>query len=239
MCNHYARDPEIQKELTTWREYIAWSLKVPLPDEVAALDEDVWPRREAAVVRSVSDGAFVDIMRWGVPLSLPGKRPGTKVTKHVTNVRNLDSPFWRGLLTRPEQRCLVPFTRFAEPVMGGGRAEHWFNIPSQPLAAFAGVWRTVEPITTVRPEPVEGPSLVYGNEQSGASTSSARTEASTEPAKVFAFLTCAPNPLIAPLHPKAMPVIVQPEDYQAWLSAEWKEAREIVQPFPSQLMRVG
>jgi putative SOS response-associated peptidase YedK len=36
-----------------------------------------------------------------------------------------------------------------------------------------------------------------------------------------------------------MPVILHPEDYQAWLSAEWVEARKLVQPFPSQLMAVS
>jgi putative SOS response-associated peptidase YedK len=66
------------------------------------------------------------------------------VTKHVTNVRNLDSPFWRGMLAKPGGRCLVPFTRFAEPKAGAGREEHWFSIPGQPLAAFAGVWRWAE-----------------------------------------------------------------------------------------------
>ena len=220
MCNHYANNPEIQKELSTWREYIGWSLKAPLPPELAGLDEDVWPKREAAVVRdSVADGgAVADIMRWGVPLSLPGKRAGSVVTKHVTNVRNLDSPFWRGMLTRPEQRCLVPFTRFAEPKMGAGREEHWFSISDQPLAAFAGVWRWVET------------PLQAGLDLGGEAPSQQ---------KVFAFLTCEPNPLVAPLHPKAMPVILHPEDYTAWLTADWEEARKLVQPFPSQLMTVG
>jgi len=41
----------------------------------------------------------------------------------------------------PTRRCLVPFTSFAEPVIGGGRGEHWFNIRGRPLAAFAGSWR--------------------------------------------------------------------------------------------------
>ena len=59
------------------------------------------------------------------------------------------------------------------------------------------------------------------------------------PQKLFAFLTCEPNPLVAPLHPKAMPVILHPEDYATWLTADWEEARKLVQPFPSQLMTVG
>lgn len=44
--------------------------------------------------------------------------------------------------------------------------------------------------------------------------------------KAFAFLTCEPNPLVAPIHPKAMPVILHEEDYDRWLAA----------PYPSQLM---
>ena len=59
------------------------------------------------------------------------------------------------------------------------------------------------------------------------------------PQKLFAFLTCEPNPLVAPLHPKAMPVILHQEEYTTWLTAEWAEARKLVQPFPSQLMTVG
>jgi putative SOS response-associated peptidase YedK len=51
---------------------------------------------------------------------------------------------------------------------------------------------------------------------------------------VFAFLTCEPNPLVGVLHPKAMPVILQPEDYQDWLDGGTVE--KLAVPFPSQLM---
>ena len=225
MCNHYANNPEIQKELSTWREFIGWSLKAPLPPELAGLDEDVWPKREAAVVRdSVADGgAVADIMRWGVPLSLPGKRAGSVVTKHVTNVRNLDSPFWRGMLTKPDGRCLVPFTRFAEPKAGAGHEEHWFSIPGQRLAAFAGVWSQR---TASNPEAPAQAGLDLGGDRPA-------------PQKVFAFLTCEPNPLVAPLHPKAMPVILHESDYARWLEGDAAEARAMAVPFPSQLMGVG
>ncbi|MBL0000454.1 MAG: hypothetical protein IPO97_05245 [Sphingomonadales bacterium] len=56
----------------------------------------------------------------------------------------------------------------------------------------------------------------------------------SEAGNVFAFLTCEPNPLIAPLHPKAMPVILHAADYQRWLSGE--NAASLAAPFPSQLM---
>ena len=54
--------------------------------------------------------------------------------------------------------------------------------------------------------------------------------------KVFAFLTCEPNPLVAPIHPKAMPVILHPEDYDNWLFGN--DVDNLAVPFPSQLMSV-
>lgn len=56
--------------------------------------------------------------------------------------------------------------------------------------------------------------------------------------KAYAFLTCEPNPLVAPIHEKAMPVILQPEDYDRWLDGETDDACGLAQPFPSQLMAV-
>lgn len=222
MCNHYRNIPGAQKFLQSWREYISWSIDAKSPPETDALDEDVWPRREAAVVRQSEEagGAFVDVMTWGVPLSLPGKRPGTKVSKHITNVRNLSSPFWRSMLAKPEQRCLVPFTTFAEPKIGAGREEHWFTIKDRLVSAFAGVWRWAEL--------PKQPTLDLGEAKDAPNAT-----------KVFAFLTCEPNPLVAPLHPKAMPVILAEADYSAWLTADWEEAAKLAVPFPSQLMAVS
>ena len=232
MCNHYANNPDAQALLQTWREYIAWSLPPKIEPPAAAPDAEIWPRREAAVVRQNEEagGAFVDTMTWGVPLSLPGKRPGSKVSKYITNVRNLASPFWRSMLAKPEQRCLVPFSRFAEPVIGGGRAEHWFTVKDREVAAFAGVWRWAAEVGPASKQ--AAPKDLFGNLEDSAQS---RAD-DPGPAKVFAFLTCEPNPLVAPLHPKAMPVILAEADYSAWLTADWEEAAKLAVPFPSQLM---
>jgi putative SOS response-associated peptidase YedK len=56
--------------------------------------------------------------------------------------------------------------------------------------------------------------------------------------RAYAFLTCEPNPIVAPIHPKAMPVMLQPDDYEPWLDGEVANACALAQPFPSQLMRV-
>jgi putative SOS response-associated peptidase YedK len=61
----------------------------------------------------------------------------------------------------------------------------------------------------------------------------------TENGRSFAFLTCDPNPLVAPIHPKAMPVILHDEDFDAWLDGEVESACALAQPFPSQLMKVA
>ena len=49
-----------------------------------------------------------------------------------------------------------------------------------------------------------------------------------------AFLTCEPIPLVAPIHLKAMPGILHPDDYDRWLAGD--DADKLAVPFPSQLM---
>ncbi len=203
MCNHYQNHPEA---LPTWREFIGVDPTL-WPPPFSETRIDVWPRRMGEVVRTAADGRrAAEHMAWGVPLTLPGKRPGTTVTKYVTNVRNLKSPFWASMLRNPAQRCLVPFSRFAEPKLGpdgkGTKDEHWFRVADREVAAFAGLWRP------------------------------------TEVGDAYAFLTCAPNPLVAPLHPKAMPVILAEEEYATWLEGDVDAAAALAVPFPSQLMVV-
>lgn len=60
----------------------------------------------------------------------------------------------------------------------------------------------------------------------------------TDEGPAFAFLTCEPNPLVAPIHPKAMPVLLHPEDHETWLDGETDQACALAVPFPSQLMTV-
>lgn len=196
MCNHYRNNPEA---IPTWREYIG---AAHYEGEWSDIKIDVWPKYRAIVARVEAGQKTLDSIAWGVPFTTAGKRPGTTVTKRVTNVRNLSSPFWRSMINNPAQRCLVPFSSFAEPKPNAGREECWFRVTDAPIAAFAGIWRPS----------VEG--------------------------KVFAFVTCEPNPLVASIHPKAMPVILHPEDYDKWLEVNYEQACSLMVPFPSQLMSV-
>lgn len=193
MCNHYQNHPEA---IPTWREYIGAAEGEPFSE----IKIDVWPKYQGVIARVNEGRKVLDLMQWGVPLQMKGKRPGTTITKRITNVRNLTSPFWRSMLTSPENRCLVPFTQFAEPKPNAGREEIWFKVNEAPVSAFAGIWRQ------------------------------------TDEGNAYAFLTCEPNPLVKPIHPKAMPVILQPDQYDDWLSG--KEAKGFQEPFPSQLMSI-
>ena len=81
---------------------------------------------------------------WGVP-----PPPSTNdLTRGITTVRNLDSPFWIGNLRNSEFRCLVPVTSFAEWAntidVEGRRESHNFRMAGEPIFAFAGVWKDSE-----------------------------------------------------------------------------------------------
>jgi putative SOS response-associated peptidase YedK len=198
MCNHYRNHPEA---IQTWAEYVGWTHPHSPFSEIKL---DIWPKYSALVVRDLGGERILDQMTWGFRWERAGKKPGTKVKENTTNIRNLDSVLWRNWIGKPEFRCLVPFTSFAEPKPNAGRDEVWFNVLGATVSAFAGVWRPTD-------DPARG--------------------------NVFAFLTCEPNPLVAPYHPKAMPVILDPADYDHWLSGE--DAVSLAQPFPSQLMAMA
>jgi putative SOS response-associated peptidase YedK len=121
----------------------------------------VAPGRYGPIIATRQDGAhrrkrIMRPMHWGYPPPPSGNRL-------VTNVRNLDSPFWIGNLKHAELRCLIPVTQFQEwSGEKGAKQQHWFSVPSQPIFAFAGIWRdltdmpvfaflTTEPNEMVRP----------------------------------------------------------------------------------------
>ena len=95
------------------------------------------------LVRDGAGALKLRMMTWGFPgPQAAGGRP-------VTNVRNLQSPFWRSALKSPSWRCLVPVTQFcewtAEPDPETKRKRKvWFGHSDEPVFAFAGIWRPGE-----------------------------------------------------------------------------------------------
>ncbi|HWB50560.1 MAG TPA: SOS response-associated peptidase [Stellaceae bacterium] len=198
MCNlySYTETPDVARSLLRVAEDRTGN-QPPLPA--------VFPDQPAPVVRVRRDGTRVMLpMRWGLPPPQAGLRP-------VTNVRNVDSAWWRPWL-EPRWRCLVPANSFCEWTDARPKVPHWFALGAdRPLFAFAGVWR---PWTGERKK-AQGEHLLFG------------------------FLTTAPNAVVRPVHAKAMPVMLtSPEEWDLWLRAPVEEALALQKPLPAEQLRV-
>lgn len=136
MCNRYRMTAK-QAELLE-----RYGASMPYLPDITIPPPELFPKRAAWVVRpaSLEVGRDLTSMSWGFPRSMTGAR-GQPVETQVTNVRNLDSPFWRAALSRPMQRCLVPVTSFSEygPGPKGAKPLYWFDVPSRPIFSFAGI----------------------------------------------------------------------------------------------------
>ena len=135
MCNLYTMTASVDEMRRIFGPFDGDKTNLPAYDEI-------FPGYSAPVLRRNSEGGLkLDMMKWGFPgPQAAGGRP-------VTNVRNLNSGFWRNALTDPKRRCIVPVTSFCEWTGEVGRkSKVWFglNEDQHPLFAFAGVWRPGE-----------------------------------------------------------------------------------------------
>ncbi|MFN3434368.1 MAG: SOS response-associated peptidase [Sphingomonas sp.] len=185
------------------------------PANTLAVEKDyAAPGKPGFVVRQEGGQRVLSTMRWGFPTRKPRKRLAREgelpfLYDWWTNARNMQSNMWKPWLLKAEHRCLVPFTRFAEPKAVADRQEPgdnnwWFTVADQETPCFAGLWKFDQ-----------------------------------DHDRVYAFCTTEPNPLVAPKHPKAMPVILLAEDQGRWLTAPVEEAVGLLTAYPSQLMGVS
>ena len=205
MCNLY--------NLTTNQQAIRDMARV-MQDSLGNLepDLDVYPDRPAPVARNTAEGPELARLTWGMPTPPQFLKTKDAPDTGVTNIRNTASPHWRRWLT-VEHRCLVPATAFSEygqkPDPATRRKPlHWFALDEiRPLFFFAGLWT---PWTGTR--------------------GSMKTPRPGEH-HLFAFLTCEPNAVVKPIHPKAMPVILTTEDeIEMWMTADWEKAQVLQRP---------
>ncbi|MDN3712106.1 hypothetical protein QWZ10_10445 [Paracoccus cavernae] len=55
---------------------------------------------------------------------------------------------------------------------------------------------------------------------------------------LFGFLTCPPNAEVGAIHSKAMPVILtEPDEWAAWLSLPWDQAKVLQRPLRDGALR--
>lgn len=173
---------------------------------------DVYPDRPAPVVRNTQQGRELARLTWGMPTPPQFLKSQDAPDTGVTNIRNTASPHWRRWLGAGH-RCVVPATAFSEygqhpdPVTKR-KPLRWFALnEKRPLFFFAGIWT-----------PWHG------------TRGSMRTPREGEH-ELFAFLTCAPNGIVGPIHPKAMPVILTTHDeVEMWLTADWPLAQTLQRP---------
>jgi putative SOS response-associated peptidase YedK len=103
--------------------------------------EEVYPGTPGMVVREAEGERITQSMTWGFPLRLKTMAPTAK-PKPVNNIADLAKPMWKGLASKPQWRCLIPLTAFAEAEgPKGSKARTWFSVVDQPLFAWAGLWR--------------------------------------------------------------------------------------------------
>jgi putative SOS response-associated peptidase YedK len=195
----------------------------------------IFPDYQAPVVRNAPDGVReLAMLRWGMPssqkaqLDAASKRAGKLRAKGktvdfdellkmepdggVTNIRNTTSKHWKRWLG-VENRCVVPFTSFSEFSKPHG-GDVWFAFDeSRPLAVFAGIWTNWTSVRKVR---------------EGLTTND-----------LFGFLTTEPNDVVGPVHPKAMPVILNtPDEIETWMTAPAEEALKLQRPSPDGALRI-
>jgi putative SOS response-associated peptidase YedK len=171
----------------------------------------IFPDQSAPIVRMGGEGEReLAMARWGMPG--PPQFGGAP----VTNIRNVKSPHWRRWLGQLN-RCVVPATSFCEYADTKPRKTPiWFALdPERPLFAFAGIWTRWRGVRGPKSAPVEGDHDLFG------------------------FLTTDANAVVAPIHPKAMPVILTtPEEVRIWLMADYPKALELRRPLPDAALRI-
>ena len=171
----------------------------------------IFPDGLAPIVRVTGAGQRELVKaRWGMP------GPAQFGGYPITNIRNTSSAHWRRWLG-VDNRCVVPFTSFCEYADTKPRkTPTWLALgEDRPLAFFAGICCTWHGVRGTKAAPVEGEHLLYG------------------------FLTTDVNSEVAPIHPKAMPVVLRTaEEIDAWLTMPTNEAMRMQRPLPDGTLQI-
>lgn len=133
MCNLYT----VRKS----RDEVAAHFRARRSAAAENVPEEILPGYPGLVVREEGGERVLQSMVWGFPLRLKGMKPESK-PRPVNNIADLTKPMWKGLAQKPQGRCLIPLTAFAEPEgVKGAKTRTWVTVKDQPIAAWGGLWR--------------------------------------------------------------------------------------------------
>lgn len=189
-----------------------YGVEAPFPPDHTIPPPELFPDKPAFVVRQHDNRRMLDTMAWGFPHKIPGKRIDKATGKPILlnkSVTNVRN------YTSPFWRSALmnPERRCLVPFTSFSEYGQTRGADGKlPLHWFS-----------VPSRPIVSFAGVWRPADGGA---------------VFAFLTTDPNPLVAPIHPKAMPVLLAEEDEERWLTAPFDQAILLAAPYPSQLMAV-
>ena len=128
----------------------------------------------------------------------------------MTNVRQLGLPQWRRLAEPVAQRCLIPLTEFCE-------------------------W-TPEPHEVGGGKPIKGEMWFSVTDQPIFAVAGFWQR--TAKGDGFTMVTCDPNALVAPIHPKAMITILAEADWNQWLTGSYDDIVALQRPYEAEGMTV-
>jgi putative SOS response-associated peptidase YedK len=167
---------------------------------------NIAPTQMAPVVRPAAGGGSprIGMLRWGL---IPSWSKDRSIASKLINARGetvAGKPSFRDAYR--ERRCLIPVDGFYE-WRKEGEIKQPFRIGfkgGKPFV-FAGLWES----WTVPPDQEDAGDII----------------------ETFTIVTTDANTKIAPIHHR-MPVIVDPADFDAWLTGNADDAANVIRAFP-------
>lgn len=211
MCNLYSN--------TTTQQAMRQLFEVaPDRDRLGSVSPQpaISPKYSAPVVRRADDGERELIsMHWGFLAAQTSREAGKPNAPAAHNVAASDSlqksSLWKDSFLN--RRCLVPANSFCEAKGQAPATDVWFALVGgepRPPFAFAGLWRDFQP--------------GLPDELSKVMT--------------HTVITTTANEIVRPVQPDRMPVILTPDDYEAWLSGSPGDAFSLLRPYPVEQLQI-
>ncbi|MEP2028380.1 MAG: SOS response-associated peptidase [Paracoccaceae bacterium] len=176
----------------------------------------VWPKYPAPVVRLDLDGQReLTEMNWGfLTRNISGKTGKELKPKAYNNARG-ETVAVKGLWKESfiHRRCLIPASSFREAKGRNPATDVWFALKGsepRPPFAMAGLWRPM----------------------------SAELSLLDSTGLTHTVVTTTANDIVRQVHPTRMVVILDPADYETWLTGSPEDAMGLVRPYPAEEMQI-